>query len=168
MTNPQPDPRKRLFLVRNILVGLIALLAGFLMLGSCVSSSKTSGTDARGFITSHYQRNASLDETDHTAYVASGSPDQVAKEISDAQRPNDSRSGAASVGNVEGTRFLQYPDYLVALFPYAAGKSRVMLSRDYRSGYNHYHNYVGGFWVPIPHYSGSGSSYRGGGSGSGK
>ena len=43
-----------------------------------------------------------------------------------------------------------------------------MVSRDYRSGYNHYHSYVGGFWVPTPDYSGSGSSNRGGGSGTGK
>ncbi|GAB17560.1 hypothetical protein GOEFS_035_00920 [Gordonia effusa NBRC 100432] len=159
-----PDPRRKLFIVRNIIVGVIVLIAGLLVIGSCGSGS----TSARNYISGHYQRDASLDEANQTAYIADGTPDSVASAISNAERPTDNRSGATTAGNISGTRFLQYPDYLVALFPYAAGKSKVMLSKDYTSGYHHYHNYVGGYWVPTPHYSGSGSGNRGGGSGSGK
>lgn len=161
-----PDPRRKLFIVRNIIVGIIVVVAGLLVVGSCASGSTS--TSARRYISDHYQRMASLDESNTTAFVADGSPDIVAGQISGAERPTDSRAGALDQGNVAGTRFLQYPDYLVALFPYAAGKSKVMLSKDYTSGYHHYHSYVGGYWVPTPHYSGTGSSNRGGGSGSGK
>ncbi|MFW0789283.1 DUF4247 domain-containing protein [Gordonia sp. CPCC 205333] len=159
-----PDPRRKLFIVRNIIVGVIVVIAGLLMIGSCGSGS----TSARNYISGNYQRDASLDESNQTAYIADGTPDSVASAISNAERPTDSRAGATTTGNLAGTRFLQYPDYLVALFPYAAGKSKVMLSKDYTSGYHHYHNYVGGYWVPTPHYSGTGSGNRGGGSGSGK
>lgn len=161
-----PDPRRTLFIVRNVIVGIIVVVAGLLMVGSCASGS--SATSAPGYISDHFQRTASLDESDTTAYIADGSPDTVAAQISGAERPTDTRAGALGYGNAAGTRFLQYPDYLVALFPYAAGKSKVMLSTDYSSGYHHYHNYVGGYWVPTPHYSGTGSSNRGGGGGAGK
>lgn len=115
-----------------------------------------------------YTRDASLDEVDLVAYVADGSPTAVASEIAAAQPPTDLRSGAQQAGNVAGAMFLQYPAYLVGVFPYGTNQSRVMVSKDYRSGYNRYHNYVGGFWVPTPGYSGPGDDYRGGGSGSGK
>lgn len=160
-----PDPRRKLFIVRNIIVGVIVVVAGLAVFASCGSGVTSS---ARNYISGHYQRTGSLDELNQTAYVADGTPDQVAAQITTAERPNDSRAGATGLGNVEGTRFLQYPDYLVALFPYGAAKSKVMVSKDYTSGYHHYHNYVGGYWVPTPHYSGSGSGNRGGGSGSGK
>ena len=51
--------------------------------------------------------------------------------------------------------FLQYPDYVIGLFDYRTDQTRVMVSKDYTTGYTHYHNYVGGHWVPTPAYSGS-------------
>jgi len=115
-----------------------------------------------------YTRDTSLDEVDLVAYVSDGSPTAVANEIAASKAPTDLRSGAQQAGNVAGAMFLQYPAYLVGVFPYGTNRSRVMVSKNYRSGFNHYRSYVGGFWVPTPGYSGPGDSYRGGGSGSGK
>ena len=115
-----------------------------------------------------YTRDASLDEVDLVAYVADGNPTAVANDIAASQPPTDLRNGAQQAGNITGALFLQYPAYLVGVFPYGTNQSRVMVSKDYRSGYNRYHSYVGGFWVPTPGYSGPGDDYRGGGSGSGK
>lgn len=162
----EPDPARRLRLIRNILIGVIVIAALAAMIGSCTSG--VGRGDARSYVQANYQREPSLDESNVDAYVASGSPTTVADQISDAQRPNDVREGdSRTAGNVAGTRFLQYPDYLIALFPYGTNQTRVMVSRDYRSGYNHYLPYVGAFWVPTPNYSGSGSGNRGGGSGGG-
>ncbi|GAA1482239.1 hypothetical protein GCM10009624_26790 [Gordonia sinesedis] len=161
-----PDPARRLRLVRNIIIAVIAVIAVFALIASCATSAGSG--DARRYVQSTYQRDASLDESNVTAYVAKGSPTTVADQIANVERPNDIRDGDTSAaGNVAGTRFLQYPDYLIALFPYGFNQTRVMVSRDYRSGYNHYIGYVGPFWVPTPGYSGSGSGNRGGGSGGG-
>ncbi|MCZ4534090.1 DUF4247 domain-containing protein [Gordonia terrae] len=165
-----PDPRRRLNKTRNIIIGVIVVLTVFALIGACtarVARGGGIGGSARDYITQNYERDTSLDEGDVDAYVADGTPEQVAAEIRDAERPSDQRSGATGTGNIAGTQFLQYPDYLVGLFPLAAGATRVMLSRDYRSGYHHYHPYVGAFWVPTPRYAGSGSGNRGGGSGGG-
>ncbi|MBD0861601.1 DUF4247 domain-containing protein [Gordonia sp. zg691] len=167
---PTPDPRRRLNRIRNIIIGVIVVVTIFALLGACGTRALRGdglGGSARDHITQNYQRETALDDGDVDAYIADGTPAEVADELRDAERPADQRGGAAGAGNVAGTQFLQYPDYLVGLFPYAAGQTRVMLSRDYRSGYNHYHSYVGAFWVPTPRYSGSGSGNRGGGSGGG-
>lgn len=125
--------------------------------------------NARDYIDARFVRNETLDEAASiSGYVADGDVDTVAQEISEAERPTDARPGATSYGNVEGARFLQYPLYIVGLFPYGVGKTRVMVSKDYRTGLDHYHSYIGTYWVPTPHYSGPGDSYRGGGSGGGK
>lgn len=164
------DPTRRLRLIRNAIIAFIVIVA-LVALGSCGLSALrgSSGGDARAYVTSHYQRQSSLDESDVDAYIADGDPSSVSAQLASAQHPTDQRAGdSGAAGNIAGTQFLQYPGYLIALFPYAAGKTKVMVSRDYRSGYNHYHSYVGGFWVPTPDFSGSGSSNRGGGSGTGK
>ncbi|EON32551.1 hypothetical protein GTC6_12171 [Gordonia terrae C-6] len=166
----QPDPRRRLTKIRNIIIGVIIVLTVFALIGACtarVARGGGIGGSARDYISQNYERDTSLDEGDVDAYVANGTPAEVAADIRDAERPSDQRTGATGAGNISGTQFLQYPDYLVGLFPLAAGTTRVMLSRDYRSGYNHYHPYVGAFWVPTPRYAGSGSGNRGGGSGGG-
>ncbi|WP_055475717.1 DUF4247 domain-containing protein [Gordonia sp. HS-NH1] len=166
----QPDPRRRLNKIRNIIIGVIVVLTVFALIGACtarVARGGGIGGSARDYISQNYERDTSLDEGDVDAYVADGTPAEVAADIRDAERPSDQRTGATGAGNISGTQFLQYPDYLVGLFPLAAGTTRVMLSRDYRSGYNHYHPYVGAFWVPTPRYAGSGSGNRGGGSGGG-
>nr|WP_245555785.1 DUF4247 domain-containing protein [Gordonia soli] len=153
-----------------MIIGVIAAVAVLALVGTCSVKAfgGGNGTSVRNYISSNYQRDTGLDEGDVDAYVADGSPASVASTLAGVESPTDRRNGdSRQAGNVAGTQFLQYPDYLVALFPYAANKTRVMLSRDYRSGYNHYHSYVGGFWVPTPSYSGSGSGYRGGGSGGG-
>ncbi|NDZ95063.1 DUF4247 domain-containing protein [Streptomyces sp. SID6673] len=166
------DPRRGLRRTRNLAVAAIVLIAVLAIVGSCSVKAfrGLAGDDAnaRSYITSHYQRDTSLDEGDVDAYVADGTPDTVAAELSDVERPNDQRSGdTANPSNVAGSQFLQYPDYLIGLFPLAANTTRVMLSRDYRSGYNHYLPFIGAFWVPTPNFGGSGSGYRGGGSGGG-
>ncbi|AFR47266.1 DUF4247 domain-containing protein [Gordonia sp. KTR9] len=166
----QPDPRRRLNKIRNIIIGVIIVLTVFALIGACtarVARGGGIGGSARDYISQNYERDTSLDEGDVDAYVANGTPAEVAADIRDAERPSDQRTGATGAGNISGTQFLQYPDYLVGLFPLAAGTTRVMLSRDYRSGYNHYHPYIGAFWVPTPRYAGSGSGNRGGGSGGG-
>ncbi|WP_238421815.1 DUF4247 domain-containing protein [Gordonia sp. 'Campus'] len=167
---PPPDPRRRLNKIRNIIIGVIVVITIFALVGACGARALGGGGiggSARSYISQNYERDTALDEGDVDAYIADGNPSQVAAEIRDAERPTDQRGGAAGAGNVSGSQFLQYPDYLVGLFPYGADKTRVMLSRDYRSGYNHYHSYVGVFWVPTPRYAGGGSGYRGGGSGGG-
>ncbi|GAB08919.1 hypothetical protein GOARA_021_01570 [Gordonia araii NBRC 100433] len=149
-----------------MIIGIITAVTVITLMATCAVDNNG---DARKYIQTTYARNAALDDgSSIVAYVADGDVNAVAKDISSAQRPTDNRAGANAVGNVDGARFLQYPDYLVGLFPYGANQTRVMLSSDYRSGYNHYHSYVGGFWVPTPNYSGRGSGYRGGGSGFGK
>jgi hypothetical protein len=171
--DPQrPDPRRALHRTRNIIIGVIAVVALLAIVGSCSVKAfrgmSGDGSSARNYITSHYQRDTGSDEGDVDAYVAQGSPSEVAAQLSDVERPTDQRDGDTSnSANVAGSHFLQYPDYLIGLFPLAAGATKVMLSRDYQSGYRHYHPYVGGFWVPTPAYGGSGSNYRGGGSGGG-
>ena len=97
-------------------------------------------------------------------------PATVAAQIRNAEKPIDQRTATPATlttGGQSGT-FLQYPDYVIGLFDYGTDQTRVMVSKDYTTGYTHYHNYVGRHWVPTPAYSGSGSSNRGGGSGSGK
>lgn len=163
------DPGANLRLIRNLLIGLIGLVTAVALMATCAIDGGFGSNSARGYIQSTYTRNAALDEgSATTGYVADGNVATVAHDISKAERPTDSRPGAKGFGNVEGAQFLQYPDYIVGLFPYGSDKTRVMLSKDYRTGYNHYHGYIGSYWVPIPHYPGRGSTYRGGGSGSGK
>lgn len=157
------DPRQRLNRIRNILIGVIIVVAALAMVATCTADVARSG--ARNYVTSHYSRDAALDEGTVKAYVANGSPSAVTAQIRKAEKPRDQRTSAS--GGATGT-FLQYSDYLIGLFPHGTGKTRVMVSKDYSTGYTHYHNYVGGYWVPTPAYSGSGSSHRGGGSGSGK
>ncbi|MEO9326562.1 DUF4247 domain-containing protein [Gordonia aurantiaca] len=169
-STPGDDARRRLNRIRNIIIGVIVVITIFALIGACgarIVREGGLGGSARDFISQNYQRNAALDDGDVAAYLAEGTPAEVAEDIRDAERPTDQRTGASATGNIAGAQFLQYPDYLVALFPYAANQTRVMLSRDYRSGYNRYHSYIGGFWVPTPGYSGSGSGNRGGGSGGG-
>lgn len=163
------DPRRRTRRTRNIIIAVIIGIAIIALLGSCVVKLGRGGDNAaKNYVTTNYQRQPSLDETDVQAYVADGSPTQVASDITSAGAPTDQRSGdSTTTGNESGTQFLQYPDYLIGLFPYGTNQTKVMVSKDYTSGYNHYHSYVGGFWVPTPNYSGSGSSNRGGGSGGG-
>lgn len=165
-----PDPIRGLRRTRNIIIAVIAGVAALFLIGSCGYSTIKGfiGSSARDYVTSNYQRQSSLDEGDVQAYVADGTPSEVAAQISDAEDPTDQRAGdAGGAGNQAGTQFLQYPNYLIGMFPYGTDKTRVMVSRDYRSGYNHYHNYVGGYWVPTPNFGGSGSDNRGGGSGGG-
>ncbi len=162
------DPRGNLPRIRNAIIGIIGLFTVGALLATCAIDGGTGSRSARDYIASTYQRSAALDEGGVAGYVANGDVTSVSRDISKAERPTDSRTGANTVGNVDGSYFLQYPDYLVGLFPYGANQTRVMISKDYRSGYNHYHPYVGGYWVPTPHYSGRGSGYRGGGSGAGK
>ncbi|MYR07068.1 DUF4247 domain-containing protein [Gordonia sp. SID5947] len=166
---PGDDPRRGLHRTRNIVIAVIVIVALFAVVATCsVRTVRNGGGDVRNYITSHYQRDEAHDEGDVDAYIADGTPTTVAAELSDVRRPTDQRSGDTSnPDNVDGSQFLQYPDYLIGLFPLAAAQTRVMLSRDYRSGYHHYHSYVGGFWVPTPNFGGSGSGYRGGGSGGG-
>ncbi|MGV9709256.1 DUF4247 domain-containing protein [Gordonia sp. NPDC003424] len=165
------DPRRGLRRTRNLLIlgVVVAALVAIVIVYSVHAFRGISGdAGARNYISSHYQRDAGLDEGDVSAYIADGSPSTVAADVSGAEQPTDQRTGDVSGANaVAGAEFLQYPDYLVGLFPYGANQTRVMLSRDYPSGYQHYHSYVGGFWVPTPNYAGTGSGYRGGGSGSG-
>jgi hypothetical protein len=160
--------RRPLNRIRNGIIAAIVLIAVALLAFSCVSGS-TSSTSARNYIQQNYQRTANLDESSVDAYIADGTPEQVAGEISGAQKPTDQRESTQTVAGVTATGlFMQYPDYLVGLFPYEDNKTRVMLSDDYESGYRHYGGFVGGFWVSRPNYSGGGSDYRGGGGGSGK
>ncbi|MDL9936963.1 DUF4247 domain-containing protein [Gordonia sp. ABSL1-1] len=163
------DPLAGLRRTRNRIIAAIAGVAALILIGSCGyhAIKGVAGGSARDHITSQYHREATLDEGDVQAYIADGAPADVADQIAIAEVPTDRRSGDTAPGNVAGTTFMQYPNYLVALFPYGVGKTQVMLSRDYRSGYHHYHNYVGGYWVPSPSYGGSGSDNRGGGSGGG-
>ncbi|MXP23895.1 DUF4247 domain-containing protein [Gordonia sp. HNM0687] len=166
------DPRRGLHFTRNILIAVIILIAVFAIVGMCsvkaISGLTGDNASVRNYITANYQRDPALDEGNVDAYVAQGTPSTVASELSGVEQPTDQRAGdATNAANVAGTEFLQYPDYVVGLFPLAAGTTKVMLSRDYRSGYNHFLPYVGGFWVPTPNFGGSGSSYRGGGSGGG-
>ncbi|MET9201509.1 DUF4247 domain-containing protein [Gordonia sp. NPDC003585] len=164
---PEPDPLRSLRRTRNIIIAVIAGVAILILIGSC-GYNAFKQNNARQYVTSNYQRDASLDESGVQAYIADGTPSKVADEISDAENPNDRREGdAAAAGAVAGSLFMQYPDYLIGLFPYGNDKTRVMVSRDYRSGYNHYHNYVGGYWVPTPNFGGNGSDNRGGGSNGG-
>ncbi|GAC80513.1 protein of unknown function [Gordonia malaquae] len=164
MSTSDPDPRKDLFLIRNILVGVIIVIAAIAIIVTWASRPSS----AKEHITREYQRTTALDESGESAYVADGTPSSVAAAISDVEEPVDELDGAGADGTLDGSHFMQYPDYLIALFPYQSGKTKVMVSRDYTSGYNHYHHYVGSHWVSTPRYSGSGSDYRGGGSGSGK
>jgi hypothetical protein len=160
--------RRPLNRIRNGIIAVIVLIAVALLAFSCVSG--TSGaTDARAYIQQSYNRESSLDESSVDAYVADGTPEQVADEISAVAQPVDRRTATdTTTGSSASGLFLQYPDYLVGLFPYEGNKTRVMLSDDYESGYRHYSGYVGPLWVSRPNYSGGGSDYRGGGGGSGK
>lgn len=159
----RPDPARGLIRARNIVIALIVLVA--LIAAAATSCSSSGSGDARSFVRSHYERAPSLDEPDVQAYLANGDPAAVIGEITNAERPNDQREGAGANG--AGTRFLQYPKYLIALFVQKPGQTRVMVSRDYRSGYHHYSTFIAPFWVPTPNFSGSGSGNRGGGSGGG-
>lgn len=158
---------------RNIIIAVIVMIALFAIVATCsvraVNGLTGENASARNYITANYQRDPALDEGSVDAYVAQGTPSTVASELSGVEQPTDQRAGdtTGTTANVAGTEFLQYPEYVVGLFPLAAGTTKVMLSRDYRSGYNHFLPYVGGFWVPTPNFGGSGSSYRGGGSGGG-
>ncbi|GED97244.1 DUF4247 domain-containing protein [Gordonia crocea] len=153
---------------RNWIIGIICVLTVGALATTCAIDGGFRGRDARAYVQKTYQRNAALDEGNVVAYVANADPKSVSDAITTEERPTDRRTGATQVGNIAGSTFLQYPDYLIGVFPYGADKSRVMVSKDYRTGYNHYHSYVGSYWVPTPHYSGRGNSYRGGGSGAGK
>jgi len=157
------DPRDRLNRIRNIIIGLIIVVAALAMVATCTADVARSG--ARNYVTSKYTRTTSLDEGNVKAYIADKPPSTVVTQLRKAEKPTDQRT--ATSGGQSGT-FLQYPDYLIGLFPYQSTKTRVMVSKDYSSGYTHYHSYVGHYWVPTPAYSGSGSGNRGGGSGSGK
>ncbi|HMS75983.1 DUF4247 domain-containing protein [Gordonia sp. (in: high G+C Gram-positive bacteria)] len=168
MTPGTPDPRHRLNRIRNIIIGVIIVVAALAMTATCTADVTRSG--ARNYVTSHYSHHAALDEGAVKAYVADGSPATVAAQIRNAEKPIDQRTATPATlttGGQSGT-FLQYPDYVIGLFDYGTDQTRVMVSKDYTTGYTHYHNYVGRHWVPTPAYSGSGSSNRGGGSGSGK
>lgn len=157
------DPRDRLNRIRNIIIGVIVVVAALAMMATCTAD--VTGRDARNYVTSKYARAAALDEGTVKAYIADKTPSAVVAQLRKAEKPTDQRT--ATSGGQSGT-FLQYPDYLIGLFPYQSTKTRVMVSKDYSSGYTHYHGYVGHYWVPTPAYSGSGSGNRGGGSGSGK
>ena len=96
-----PDPRRRLNKTRNIIIGVIVVLTIFALIGACtarVARGGGIGGSARDYITQNYERDTSLDEGDVDAYVADGTPEQVAAEIRDAERPSDQRSGAAGAG----------------------------------------------------------------------
>jgi hypothetical protein len=160
--------RRPLNRIRNGIIAAIVLVAVALLAFSCVSGSSGS-TNAKAYIQQNYQREAGLDESSVDAYVADGTPEQVADEISEIQQPVDRRTATDTATATSGTGlFLQYPDYLVGLFPYQDNKTRVMVSDDYESGYRHYSGFVGPLWVSRPNFSGGGSDYRGGGGGSGK
>jgi hypothetical protein len=151
--------RRPLNRVRNGIIAAIVLIAVALLAFSCVSGA-TSGNSARNY---------NLDEGSVDAYIADGTPEKVAGQISKAQKPTDQRQATQTVAGVTSSGlFMQYPDYLVGLFPYQGNKTRVMLSDDYETGYRHYGGFIGGFWVSRPGFSGGGSDYRGGGGGSGK
>ncbi|MFT3899453.1 MAG: DUF4247 domain-containing protein [Gordonia sp. (in: high G+C Gram-positive bacteria)] len=164
---PDRDPRERLRRIRNALILGICVVAVGAMIVTCAADGALGG-GARKYIEQTYQRTPSLDEGTVAAYLAAGSITTVAAAIAGAEKPTDNRAGGYGVGNTTPSRFLQYPDYLVGLFPHAGDQTRVMVSKDYQSGYNHYHSYVGGYWVPMPRYSGGGNRWRGGGSGFGK
>ncbi|MCK0516502.1 DUF4247 domain-containing protein [Williamsia sp. DF01-3] len=160
--------RKPLNRIRNGIIAAIILVAVALLAFSCVSGGVAS-TSARSYIQQNYDRTPNLDEGSVDAYIADGTPEQVAGQIRGAQRPADQRQATQTVAGVPTSGlFMQYPDYLVGLFPYENNNTRVMLSDDYESGYRHYGGFIGGFWVSRPNFSGGGSDYRGGGGGSGK
>jgi Domain of unknown function (DUF4247) len=160
--------RRPLNRIRNGIIAAIVLIAVALLAFSCVSGS-SGAADPRAYIQQNYQRETVLDESSVDAYIADGTPEQVADEISEVAQPVDRRTATdTATGSSATGLFLQYPDYLVGLFPYEDNKTRVMLSDDYESGYRHYNGYVGPLWVSRPNYSGGGSDYRGGGGGSGK
>jgi hypothetical protein len=166
--------RRKLNRVRNLIIALIALVAIILLI---VTFSRPAGasTSARGYIEKTYTRVPSADVNRIRAYDANVDPSAAQSAISRAQRPTDTRqasdsySGLSPAEATTGT-FLQYRDYIVAIFPVAgsSNRSRVTISDDYRSGYGYYGGYIGRYWTPRPATGGTGSDFRGGGSGAGK
>lgn len=165
--------RRRLNRVRNLVIAVIVLIAVILLIVTFTRPAGASSS-ARGYIERTYSRVPSADVSRIRAYDAAVSPSAAQSAISKAQRPTDTRiasasSGLSAAGQQIG-RFLQYRDYIVAIFPVAgsSNRSRVTVSDDYRSGYGYYGGYIGRYWTPRPATGGTGSDFRGGGSGAGK
>lgn len=162
-----PYDRSGLNRVRNVVIAGIVLIAVILLVVTFTRSGGSSS--ARGYIEKNYPRANSSDVRGNKAYVAAIAPAAVASAVSRAQRPTDSRTATDISGQGQG-RFLQYRDYIVAIFPddNSPDRSRITVSDDYRSGYSYYGGYIGRYWTPRPASGGSGSDFRGGGSGTGK
>ncbi|WP_415045591.1 DUF4247 domain-containing protein [Gordonia sp. (in: high G+C Gram-positive bacteria)] len=125
-----PDPARNLRRLRNVLLAVIGVLTLLALVGSCavdVARSGLLGQSAKSYIEANYQRSPGLDEPSVRAYVADESVWAVAAAITGAEEPIDARSGDTQAGNIVGTRFLQYSDYLVGLFPNGPTGTRVML-----------------------------------------
>ncbi len=161
-----PYDRSGIDRVRNIIIIVIALIAVILLVLTFTRSGGSSSS-AKGYIEKNYQRTSSADVRGNRAYDAALAPAAVASAVSKAQRPTDTRTSTGTSGD-EG-RFLQYRDYIVAIFANgSSNRSRITVSDDYRSGYTYYGGYIGRYWTPRPASGGSGSDFRGGGSGTGK
>lgn len=166
-----PYDRSGLNRIRNVVIAAIVLIAVILLVVTFTRSGGSSS--ARGYIEKNYARTNSADVRGNKAYAAAIAPAAVASAVSRAQRPTDTRTASATSSTPGATsgegRFLQYRDYIVAIFPDgSSNRSRITVSDDYRSGYSYYGGYIGRYWTPRPASGGSGSDFRGGGSGTGK
>ena len=163
--------RRKLNRVRNFIIAVIAPVAIILLIVTFVRPAGAS-TSARGYIEKSYTRLPSGDIRGNTAYSADIAPAAVVSAVAAAQRPTDTRSARYDYQGISSSdegRFLQYPDYIVAVFPNGSpNRSRITVSDDYRSGYAFYGAYIGRYWTPRPASAGTGSGFRGGGSGAGK
>jgi hypothetical protein len=163
--------RTRLNRVRNLIIAVIVLIAVILLIVTFTRPAGAS-TSARGHIEKTYTRVPSGDIRGNKAYTADIAPAAVVSAVAAAQRPTDTRTARYDFQGISSSdegRFLQYPDYIVAVFPNGSpNRSRITVSDDYRSGYAFYGAYIGRYWTPRPATAGTGSDFRGGGSGTGK
>ncbi|MFD2763980.1 DUF4247 domain-containing protein [Micromonospora eburnea] len=137
---------------RWFVVGLAVAVVGVLIAAFAIFYGNFS---PRGYVQDRYTRAASRDVgRDALAYTSTRTPNQVAKEITDAWKPADRYVDGSGV-------YLRYDDDSVVILPIAAG-SLILLERM-TTAYPRYHSVVGNSWG-----WGRGSTVRGGGPGAGK
>ncbi|WP_433128105.1 DUF4247 domain-containing protein [Micromonospora sp. CA-240977] len=138
----------RRWVVAGVAVAVIgALVASFAIVNGTFSP--------RGYVQDRYNRTASRDiGRDAIAYTSSKSPTRVAKELTDAWKPDDRYVDGSGV-------YLRYDDDSVVILPIATGS--VVLLESMNTAYPRYHSTVGSYWG-----WGRGSTVRGGGPGAGK
>ncbi|MEZ0049201.1 hypothetical protein ABIA30_000191 [Mycobacterium sp. MAA66] len=138
--------RRRLLITAAALglSGLACLIAGIILL-----------PNIRSYVDHHYQRYAP------GQYTCSGSPQNVADNIANAQSPS-ARGGAG------GTYYLRYSDSIVTVGPHGGHPCTVRVE-DLSAGYNHgSYIFLGpGFTPGSPSSSSGGHSGGGSGGGSG-